>query len=67
MLKSYDINISLGKLNEYLSNLSLRYMLIAESGGQYRFALPIFPEILTKRYDLDNLIEEAKEDAKKSL
>ncbi|MBN2396432.1 MAG: AAA family ATPase [Candidatus Atribacteria bacterium] len=67
VLKNYNLNISTGKLLKYLDNLILRYLLEKEIGGKYAFALPIFPEILRRRYDLENLIEEALEDARQSL
>jgi GTPase SAR1 family protein len=66
ILNANGIDITLGLLAEYLASLRLRYIFLAEKGGNYRFALPIFPKIL-KGYELDNLIKEAKEDAKKSL
>ncbi|MFX0136271.1 MAG: AAA family ATPase [Candidatus Hodarchaeota archaeon] len=67
ILKERDISMSSGKLTRYLDNLILRYILSKERGGKYSFALPIFPEILRRRYDLENIIEETLEDAKKSL
>ena len=67
VLKENGIDFTLGKLSEHLTGLSLRYILSPESGGKFRFALPIFPDILKKRYELENLIKEAKEDARKSL
>jgi hypothetical protein len=67
VLKENGIDFTLGRLSEHLTGLSLRYILSPESGGKFRFALPIFPEILKKRYDLENLIKESKEDATKSL
>ena len=66
-LKNYNLNISTGKLTKYLDNLILRYLLEKETGGKYAFALPIFPEILRRRYDLNNLIEEALENARESV
>jgi len=66
ILNANGIGITLGKLAEYLASLRLRYIFLAEKWGNYCFALPIFPRIL-KGYELDNLIKEAKEDAKKSL
>ncbi|UCH92839.1 MAG: AAA family ATPase [Candidatus Aminicenantes bacterium] len=66
ILNANGISITLGELAEYLAGLRLRYIFLAEKGGNYRFALPIFPRIL-KRYELDNLIKEANKDAKKSL
>ena len=67
ILKEYDINFQTVRLTKHLDKLSLRYILEKETGGKYSFALPIFPEILRRRYDLKNLIKEALEDARKSL
>lgn len=66
ILKANGIRLDIGKLSGYLAELCLRYIFIAEAGGSFRFALPVFPGILS-RYDLDNLIKEAKKDAKESL
>ncbi|MGD2084866.1 MAG: ATP-binding protein [Candidatus Aminicenantes bacterium] len=66
ILNANGISLTIGKLVEYLASLRLRYIFLAEKGGNYRFALPIFPKIL-KGFDLDNLIKEARKDAKKSL
>ena len=66
ILNANGINITIGKLAEYLASFRLRYIFLAEKGGHYRFALPIFAKIL-KGYELDNIIKEAKTDAKKSL
>ncbi|MFC2155077.1 AAA family ATPase [Acidobacteriota bacterium] len=66
-LKDHKINLSLGRLTDYAANLRLRYILLGEIGGRFRFALPIFPKMLNKRDDIEYLIEEAIEDAKKSL
>ena len=67
LLKANGFNFMTGELTGYLASLSLRYIFSAESGGRFRFALPIFPKILKDRYNLRNLIKEAKEDAKKSI
>ncbi|MFX0137407.1 MAG: AAA family ATPase [Candidatus Hodarchaeota archaeon] len=67
LIKENDIPIDTGSLYEFLVKLTLRYILKAETGGSFRFALPIFPDILRSRYDIKNLIKEAKEDAEKSL
>jgi len=67
ILRDNTINISTGRLIKHLIDLRLRYILIAESGGKYRFALPIFPEILKRREDLSEYIKEIINDTKKSL
>lgn len=67
VLKDNNIRLSTGKLMKYLTDLTLRYIFAEERGGKYRFALPIFPEILKRRNNVADLIEEAKEDARKSL
>ncbi|MBN1351703.1 AAA family ATPase [candidate division KSB1 bacterium] len=67
VLKNNGINIPMGKLTRQLANLDLRYIFSGEKGGKYRFALPIFPEILKRREDIPELIKEILDDAKQSL
>ena len=67
ILREKDLSVSSGRLTRYLDNLILRYILSKKGGGKYTFALPIFPEILKRRYDLEDIIEETLEDARKSL
>jgi len=67
LLKNNDVSIPSTRLTHYLDSLILRYILTKERGGKYRFALPIFPELLSRRYDLEDIIEEVIEDARKSL
>ena len=67
ILRKKDLSVSSGRLTRYLDNLILRYILSKEGGGKYTFALPIFPEILKRRYDLEDIIEETLEDARKSI
>ena len=66
-LDAHGIRLDIGRSNRHIQNLTLRYMLKEEGRGKYRFALPIFPQLLMKREDVNELIEEVKEDAKKSL
>ncbi len=67
ILKEKELSMPSGKLTKYLDNLILRYIFTKERGGKYSFALPIFPELLMRRYDLENIIEGVLEDARKSL
>jgi Cdc6-like AAA superfamily ATPase len=67
LLLANQIEIPVGELLFHLANLTLRFLFIAEAGGKYRFALPTFPEILRRRNNLSDLIQEAKADVQKSL
>lgn len=67
LLMAHQIEIPVGELMFHLANLTLRFLFIAESGGKYRFALPTFPAIIRRRNNLNDLIQEAKADAQKSL
>lgn len=67
ILHTHQVEIAVGDLMFHLANLTLRFLFTAEPGGKYRFALPIFPQILRRRNNLSDLIQEAKANAKKSL
>ena len=67
ILSTHQIEVPVGELMFHLADLTLRFLFIAEPGGKYRFALPIFPEILKRRNNLSDLIQEAKANAQKSL
>ncbi|MBN2010196.1 AAA family ATPase [candidate division KSB1 bacterium] len=66
-LSNHNVKLSSVMLNTHLSNLMLRYIFIPQQGGKYQFALPVFPEILKRRNNIENFVEETIEDARKSI
>ena len=67
LLKENGYVVQTNDLQKYLNKLLLRYVLDKESGGKFSFALPIFPEILKRKYDIENRIKEALENATKPV
>jgi len=70
LLTKYNLNINRKDLHIHLKYLIMRFALLDEGKDIYKFAIPVFPEILRKRIDdyyVDELIEEIKSDEIKSL
>jgi Cdc6-like AAA superfamily ATPase len=69
-LAAQSIEISDRDLHLHLKHLVMRFVLVDEGKDNYRFALPVFPEILEQRIDDDyknRIIKEIKENAPESL
>jgi Cdc6-like AAA superfamily ATPase len=69
-LAAHGIKKSERDLHLHLKHLVMRFVLLDEGKDNYKFALPVFPEILGQRIDDDykyRIIKEIKENAPESL